>query len=73
MPNESRPLDRQQPLELIPDYPYESRYEFVSKIGVQALGTKGAPPRLTGGRLVGSGTSCVRVVSSVGDDYPILE
>ena len=34
MPNESRPLDKQQPLELIPDYAYESQHEFVRKIGV---------------------------------------
>ena len=73
MPDESRLPDKQQPLELIPDFLYESRHEFVDKTGVQALGTKGAPSRFAGRRLVRSGTSCVRVVSSVGDDYPIPE
>jgi hypothetical protein len=29
MPHESRPPDKQQPLELTPDFLYESRHEFV--------------------------------------------
>jgi hypothetical protein len=30
MPDESRPTDKHQPLELTPDFLYESRYEFVT-------------------------------------------
>jgi len=32
MTNEFRPLDKQQPLELTPDFPYESRHEFVAEL-----------------------------------------
>jgi hypothetical protein len=73
MPEESRTFDKQQPLELIPDFPYESRHEFVTKLAYKLWEQRGAPSRLTGRRLVRSGTSCVRVVSIVGNDYPISE
>jgi hypothetical protein len=32
MPDESRPSDTQQPLELTPDFSYESRLEFVTEL-----------------------------------------
>jgi hypothetical protein len=32
MPDESRPPDKQQPQELIPDFLYESRHEFAEKL-----------------------------------------
>jgi hypothetical protein len=43
MPNESRPSDRQQPLELIPDFPYESRYEFVEQLAYKLWEQRGRP------------------------------
>lgn len=35
MLDESRPSDKQQPLELIPDSPYESHYEFVTRLAYE--------------------------------------
>jgi Protein of unknown function (DUF2934) len=43
MPNESRPLDRQQPLELIPDFAYESHYEFVARLAYKLWVQRGSP------------------------------
>jgi hypothetical protein len=43
MPNESRPLDRQQPPELIPDFAYESHYEFVEKLANKLWVQRGRP------------------------------
>ncbi len=43
MPNESRPLDRQQPLELIPDFAYESHYEFVARLAYKLWEQRGSP------------------------------
>jgi hypothetical protein len=43
MPNESRPLDRQQPLEFIPDFLYESRHEFVEKLAYKLWEQRGRP------------------------------
>jgi hypothetical protein len=43
MPDESRPSDRQQPLELIPDFAYESHYEFVSKLAYTLWVKRGRP------------------------------
>jgi len=43
MPDESRPSDRQQPLELIPDFSYESRYEFVTRLAYKLWAQRGRP------------------------------
>ncbi len=43
MPDESRPLDKQQPLELIPDFLYESRHEFVTKLAYKLWVQRGRP------------------------------
>ena len=43
MPDESRPPDQQQPLELIPDFPYESHYDFVSKLAYKLWLQRGGP------------------------------
>jgi len=43
MPDESRPLDRQQPLELMPDFPYESRREFVEELAYKLWAQRGRP------------------------------
>ncbi len=43
MPNESRPLDKQHPIELIPDSPYESHYEFVARLAYKLWVERGAP------------------------------
>ena len=43
MPDESRPPDTQQPLELIPDYSYESGREFVEKLAYQLWERRGRP------------------------------
>jgi hypothetical protein len=40
MADESRPLDKRQPLELVPDFPYESRHEFVEKLAY-SCGSRG--------------------------------
>jgi hypothetical protein len=61
---ESRPPDKEQPLELIPDFLYESRYEFLTRLAYK----QGSTSRLTGRRLVRSGRGCVRVVGGVGND-----
>jgi hypothetical protein len=43
MPDESRPLDKQQPLELIPDFLYESHYEFVARLAYKLWVQRGRP------------------------------
>ena len=43
MPDESRPPDKQQPLELIADFPYENRYEFVTKLAYKLWEQRGRP------------------------------
>jgi hypothetical protein len=43
MPDESRPPDKEQPLELIPDFPYESRYEFVERPAYKLWEHRGRP------------------------------
>ena len=43
MPDESRALDKQQPLELIPDFPYESRHEFVEELAYKLWAQRGRP------------------------------
>jgi hypothetical protein len=43
MPNESRPLDRQHPIELIPDFPYESRNEFIARLAYELWVQRGQP------------------------------
>lgn len=43
MPEESRTFDKQQPLELIPDFPYESRHEFVTKLAYKLWEQRGRP------------------------------
>jgi Protein of unknown function (DUF2934) len=43
MPDESRPLDKQQPLELIPDFSYESRHEFVEELAYRLWAQRGRP------------------------------
>jgi hypothetical protein len=43
MPDESRPPDKQQPLELIPDFLYESRQEFVTKLAYKLWAQRGCP------------------------------
>jgi hypothetical protein len=43
MADESRPPYTQQPLELTPDFPYESRYEFVEKLAYKLWEQRGRP------------------------------
>jgi DUF2934 family protein len=43
MPNESGQLEKLQPLEFIPDHPYESRYEFVQKLAYKLWEQRGRP------------------------------
>ena len=43
MPDESQQHNKQQPLELIPDHPYESRYEFVEKLAYKLWERRGRP------------------------------
>jgi hypothetical protein len=43
MPDESRPLDKQHPLELIPDFSYESRHEFVERLAYKLWEQRGRP------------------------------
>jgi hypothetical protein len=43
MPDESRPLDKQQPLELNPDFLYESHYEFVARLAYKLWVQRGCP------------------------------
>jgi hypothetical protein len=44
MPNESGPLDWQHPIELIPDFAYESHYEFVERLAYKLWLQRGSPP-----------------------------
>jgi hypothetical protein len=43
MPDESRQLGNQEPLELIPDSSYESRHEFVAKLAYKLWEQRGSP------------------------------
>jgi hypothetical protein len=43
MPNQSRPPDRQQPLELIPVSPHERRHELVTKLVYKLWEQRGRP------------------------------
>ena len=43
MPDESQPSDKQQPLELTPDFSYESRYEFVERLAYKLWERRGRP------------------------------
>ena len=43
MTNEFRALDKQQPLELTPDFPYESRHEFVAELAYKLWEQRGHP------------------------------
>ena len=43
MPDESQLLDKQQPLELIPDFSYESRHEFVENLAYKLWEQRGRP------------------------------
>lgn len=43
MPNELAELDKQEPLELIPDFAYEDRYEFVERLAYKLWVQRGRP------------------------------
>jgi hypothetical protein len=43
MPDESRRPDKEQPLDLTPDFLYESRHEFVSKLAYKLWAQRGRP------------------------------
>lgn len=43
MPDETRPPDKQQPLELSPDFSYESRHEFVENLAYKLWAQRGRP------------------------------
>jgi hypothetical protein len=43
MPGESQPPDKQQPLEIIPDFSYESRHEFVENLAYKLWEQRGRP------------------------------
>ena len=43
MTDESRSLDRQHPIELIPDFAYESHYEFVARLAHKLWVQRGRP------------------------------
>ena len=43
MPDVSRPFDKEQPLELIPDFSYESRHEFVEELAYKLWTQRGRP------------------------------
>jgi hypothetical protein len=43
MHEESRSLEKQQPLELIPDFAYESHYEFVARLAYKLWVQRGRP------------------------------
>ena len=43
MPNELAELDKQQPMELIPDSAYEDRYEFVERLAYRLWEERGRP------------------------------
>ena len=44
MLDESRPPDKQRPLELVPDFLYESRREFVEKLAYKLWEQRGRAP-----------------------------
>jgi hypothetical protein len=44
MPNELAEMDNQQPVELIPDFSYEDRHEFVEKLAYKLWEERGRPP-----------------------------
>jgi hypothetical protein len=75
MPDESRPHDKQQPLELIPDFSYESHHEFVTKLAYKLWVQRGRPlgspdvDWLAAEQAVHASL----VASGMGDDYPIPE
>ena len=41
--DDPRQLDKQQPLELIPDFAYESHYEFVARLAYKLWEQRGSP------------------------------
>jgi len=43
MPNESRPSDKQQQLELVPDFLYGSHHEFVARLAYKRWLERGRP------------------------------
>jgi hypothetical protein len=43
MHDESRPLDEQQPLELIPDFANETHHEFVARLAYKLWVQRGRP------------------------------
>ena len=43
MPDESRPPDKQQPMELTTDFPGEDRHEVVAKLAYQLWEGRGRP------------------------------
>lgn len=43
MPDESKPFDKDQLLELIPDFAYESHYEFVARLAYNLWVQRGCP------------------------------
>lgn len=43
MPNELAEMDNQQPVELIPDFPYEDRHEFVTNLAYRLWRKRGSP------------------------------
>ncbi|HKR83950.1 MAG TPA: DUF2934 domain-containing protein [Terriglobales bacterium] len=43
MPNESKRIEGRQPIELTPDFPGESRHEFVAKLAYQHWEERGMP------------------------------
>lgn len=43
MSDKSRLSDEEQPLELIPDFPYESHYEFVARLAYELWVQRGRP------------------------------
>jgi len=43
MPDDSRTSDKHKPLELIPDFLYESHYEFVARLAYELWVQRGRP------------------------------
>jgi len=43
VPNKSRPAGKQQPLELVPDFSYDDRHEFVEKLAYKLWEQRGRP------------------------------
>ena len=43
MRNELAEMDKQQPVELIPDFPYEDRHEFVERLAYKLWEKRGRP------------------------------